>query len=71
MCVTGRHTVEILYNNQAIMGSPFFVEIYDPNKVVVTGRPEGTVGVPMSIDSMYFIFDIFFKIYPYFCIMVV
>jgi len=39
------------------MGSPFYVEIYDPNKVIVTGTPEGTVGVPSSIDSKCVLID--------------
>lgn len=48
---TGRHTVEILYAGQAIMGSPFYVEIYDPNKIRVEGTRRGMVGQKMEFDS--------------------
>jgi len=47
----GRHTVEILHNGQAIMGSPFFVEIYDPNKIRIEGTRMGTVNERMEFDS--------------------
>ena len=47
----GRHTVEILHNGQAIMGSPFFVEIYDPNKIRIEGTRTGTVNERMEFDS--------------------
>jgi len=47
---TGRHTVEILYAGQAIMGSPFYVEIYDPNKIRVEGVSSGTVGEEITFD---------------------
>jgi len=49
----GRHTVEILHNGQAIMGSPFFVEIYDPNKIRIEGTKTGRVNERMEFDSMY------------------
>ena len=56
MCVShglsGRHTVEILCAGQPIMGSPFHVEIYDPNKIRVEGTRRGTVGQKMEFDSM-------------------
>ena len=47
----GRHTVEILYAGQAVMGSPFFVEIYDPNKLRVEGHRVGVIGDSMGIDG--------------------
>jgi filamin len=43
--------VEILYAGQAIMGSPFYVEIYDPNKIRVEGTRKGMVGQRMEFDS--------------------
>ena len=49
---SGRHAVEILHNGQAIMGSPFFVEIYDPNKIRIEGTRTGTVNERMEFDSM-------------------
>lgn len=51
MFYTGRHTVEILYAGQAIMGSPFYVEIYDPNKIRVEGERKGVVGQRIEFDS--------------------
>ena len=51
---TGRHTVEILNNGQAIMGSPFFVEIYDPNKIRVEGMKTGMVNERMEFHSQSF-----------------
>jgi len=51
--VLGRHTVEILHNGQAIMGSPFFVEIYDPNKIRIEGTRTGTVNERMEFDSTH------------------
>jgi len=47
---TGRHTVEILYSGQPIMGSPFFVEIYDPNKIRVEGSRTGSVAQLMDFE---------------------
>ena len=35
------------------MGSPFYVEIYDPNKLRVEGPMEGMVGEPMEFDSEF------------------
>ena len=49
---TGRHTVEILYAGNAIMGSPFYVEIYDPNKIRVEGVTNGVVGQSISFDIL-------------------
>ena len=49
--IVGRHTVEIMYAGQAIMGSPFFVEIYDPNKIRVEGVKNGIVDQTIGFDS--------------------
>ncbi len=43
--------MEILYAGQAIMGSPFYVEIYDPNKIRVEGVKSGMVGESIGFDS--------------------
>lgn len=45
------------------MGSPFYVEIYDPNKIRVEGSRSGEVGERMEFDGKpleynYFIADI-------------
>lgn len=45
--------MEILYAGQAIMGSPFYVEIYDPNKIRIEGSRSGMVGQMMEFDSKY------------------
>lgn len=49
--ISGRHTVEILHNGDTIMGSPFYVEIYDPNKIRVEGSRSGEVGERMEFDG--------------------
>jgi len=54
--ISGRHTVEILHAGLAIMGSPFFVEIYDPNKIRVEGKKTGTIGERMEFDSKFCIY---------------
>ena len=46
--------MEILHNGQAIMGSPFFVEIYDPNKIRIEGSRTGMVNERMEFDSELF-----------------
>ena len=43
--------MEILYAGQAIMGSPFYVEIYDPKKIRVEGVNSANVGEEVSFDS--------------------
>ena len=43
--------VEILYAGQAIMGSPFYVEIYDPNKLIIDGDRGGHVGQPVQFEG--------------------
>ena len=53
---SGRHTVEILYAGQAIMGSPFYVEIYDPNKIKVLGAPNSMVGQRVEFESKFSLF---------------
>lgn len=45
--------VEILWAGLPIMGSPFYVEIYDPNKIRVDGIKVGSVGERMTFDSEY------------------
>lgn len=35
----GRHSVAILINDQHVIGSPFSCNVYDVNKVLVTGLP--------------------------------
>ena len=45
--------VEILYAGQAILGSPFYVEIYDPNKIRIEGGRTGSVGQPIEFESEY------------------
>ena len=44
--------VETLYANQPVMGSPFFVEIYDPNKIRIEGGTTGTVGLPVDFEGL-------------------
>ena len=47
------------------MGSPFFVEIYDPNKIRVEGMRTGMVNERMEFDSKsssQFVFRCYFSI---------
>ncbi|XP_044751932.1 filamin-C isoform X2 [Coccinella septempunctata] len=37
--VVGRHSVAILINDQHVIGSPFSCNVYDVNKVIVSGLP--------------------------------
>ncbi|KAL1490329.1 hypothetical protein ABEB36_013043 [Hypothenemus hampei] len=37
--MVGRHSVAILINDQHVIGSPFSCNVYDVNKVIVTGLP--------------------------------
>lgn len=38
--MVGRHSVAILINDQHVIGSPFSCNVYDVNKVIVSGLPE-------------------------------
>ena len=35
------------------MGSPFYVEIYDPNKIRVEGVKSGMIGETIGFDSRF------------------
>lgn len=37
--MVGRHSVAILINDQHVIGSPFSCNVYDVNKVIVSGLP--------------------------------
>jgi len=43
--------VEIMQGNMEIPGSPFFVEIYDPNKIIIEGKRRGRIGEWMEFES--------------------
>jgi len=49
----GPHTVEALYCGQAIAGSPFVTEVFDPSKIVIQGVTDGMVGEQVSFDILY------------------
>ncbi|KAF5298465.1 hypothetical protein FQR65_LT01244 [Abscondita terminalis] len=46
--VVGRHSVAILINDQHVIGSPFSCNVYDVNKVLVSGLP----GLKNDINNM-------------------
>ncbi|CAH1781771.1 unnamed protein product [Owenia fusiformis] len=46
----GRHIVDILYGGNNISGSPFYVDIYDPNRITVEGIEDSTVGEETGFD---------------------
>lgn len=58
--MVGRHSVAILINDQHVIGSPFSCNVYDVNKVIVSGLPQkknniqvAEVGKPVtfSVDA--------------------
>lgn len=48
----GRHSVAILINDQHVIGSPFSCNVYDVNKVIVTGLPGRKADVSRSINEL-------------------
>lgn len=48
----GRHSVTILINDQHVIGSPFSCNVYDVNKVLVTGLPGKKTDVSRSINEL-------------------
>lgn len=42
-----------MYAGQPIKGSPFYVDIYNPNKIRVEGVNSATVGEQVGFDSKY------------------
>lgn len=48
----GRHSVAILINDQHVIGSPFSCNVYDVNKVIVTGLPGRKGDLSRSINEM-------------------
>jgi len=43
--------VSVTYCDQPINGSPFYVEVYDPNKIRVEGGHQGIVGEKFNFDG--------------------
>jgi len=51
VCV-GQHVVEVLYNGRHVTGSPFHLEVFDPQQVrLKSAKTSGSVGDEMSLDS--------------------
>ncbi|KAJ8980083.1 hypothetical protein NQ317_009439 [Molorchus minor] len=48
----GRHSVAILINDQHVIGSPFSCNVYDVNKVIVSGLPGRKHDLNRSINDM-------------------
>ncbi|XP_072376991.1 filamin-A isoform X3 [Diabrotica undecimpunctata] len=48
----GRHSIAILINDQHVIGSPFSCNVYDVNKVIVTGLPERKGDLNRSINEL-------------------
>uniref|UniRef100_A0A6P7EZ55 Filamin-A-like n=1 Tax=Diabrotica virgifera virgifera TaxID=50390 RepID=A0A6P7EZ55_DIAVI len=48
----GRHSIAILINDQHVIGSPFSCNVYDVNKVIVTGLPERKGDLNTSINEL-------------------
>ena len=53
--MTGRHTIEVLYANMEIMGSPFFPEVFDASLVTVEPIRDGIVGELTTFEGEKFI----------------
>lgn len=50
---SGPHQVSIAIDSIAIPGSPFTCNVYDVNKIKVTGLGVGYVGVPLTFQGNY------------------
>lgn len=48
----GRHSVAILINDQHVIGSPFSCNVYDVNKVIVSGLPGRKEDLTRSINDL-------------------
>ncbi|VEN33553.1 unnamed protein product [Callosobruchus maculatus] len=48
----GRHSVAILINDQHVIGSPFSCNVYDVNKVIVTGLPGRKGDVTRALNEI-------------------
>ncbi|XP_057668388.1 filamin-A isoform X2 [Diorhabda carinulata] len=48
----GRHSIAILINDQHVIGSPFSCNVYDVNKVIVTGLPGRKTDLTRSINEL-------------------
>ncbi|XP_048520685.1 filamin-A [Dendroctonus ponderosae] len=50
--MVGRHSVAILINDQHVIGSPFSCNVYDVNKVIVTGLPGKKSDLNLSMSDL-------------------
>ncbi|XP_076270429.1 filamin-type immunoglobulin domains fbug isoform X3 [Rhynchophorus ferrugineus] len=50
--MVGRHSVAILINDQHVIGSPFSCNVYDVNKVLVTGLPGKKNDIAKAMSEM-------------------
>lgn len=50
--MVGRHSIAILINDQHVIGSPFNCNVYDVNKVIVTGLPGLKNDVSRSLSEL-------------------
>ena len=51
--VSGRHTVDVSFAGQQIQGSPFYIEVFDINKIRVDHFYSGSVGDPAGFSGKY------------------
>ena len=47
----GPHTISVLFNGQAIQGTPFTAKAYDASTVYVGPLPHGHVGSPLQFTG--------------------
>lgn len=50
--MVGRHSIAILINDQHVIGSPFNCNVYDVNKVIVSGLPGRKTDVTRSLSEI-------------------
>lgn len=61
--MVGRHSVAILINDQHVIGSPFSCNVYDVNKVIVTGLPGKKSDVNRAMGDLSLRYDFIWRNY--------
>lgn len=50
--IPGRYQIDVVQNGRAIMGSPFYSEVYDPSRVVIDDVSNAVVGLEAGFRGM-------------------
>lgn len=51
---SGRHVIEVTYAGRPINGSPFYVDVYDPARVIIDGLRDSEVNNETGFDGQSF-----------------